>query len=54
MAAAAILLAGWSGWADHRRRERRDLDRVGMIDWRTVQLAAIAVALVAISIAVNG
>jgi hypothetical protein len=52
--AGAVIVAGGSGWADHRRRQRRDPDRIGMIDWRTLQLAAIAVALIAISIAVNG
>ncbi len=54
LAAAAFVLAALSGWADHRRRRRVDLDRVGMIDWRTVQLAAIATVLVAVSLALHG
>ncbi len=41
----ALAIAMLAAWRDHRRRTRADLDRVGAIDWRTVQmLALIAVA----------
>ncbi len=52
-AAAAVAIALLSEWADRRRRRRADLDRVGLVDWRTMQIAAIAGALIAISIALN-
>jgi hypothetical protein len=53
-AGAAAALALLSGWADHRRRRRADLDRISMIDWRTVQIAAIAGAIISVSLALNG
>ena len=51
-----VLLAGWAaalavivvfaGWREHRRKQRTDLDAVGLISWPTVQmLAAIGLAL---------
>lgn len=40
------LLAVAAGFGDRRRRRRRDLDRVGWVDWPTVQmLALIALAI---------
>jgi hypothetical protein len=53
IAAAAIVVALGSGWADHRRAHRRDLDQIGLIDWRTTQLVALASAMIATSIALN-
>jgi hypothetical protein len=37
-----VALAAVSAVAERRRVNRHDLDRVGVIDWRTVQLAALA------------
>ena len=54
VAGAAVLVAVWSGIADHRRVRRDDLDRVGFVDWRTVQIAALAGAIIAASLAFNG
>jgi len=54
LAGAGVGMAVLSGWADHCRRRRADLDRVGLIDWPTVQLASIAVAIIAVSLALSG
>ncbi|MBY0583696.1 MAG: hypothetical protein K2P68_12370 [Sphingomonas sp.] len=52
--AIAFVVAVGSGLADRRRMRRTDLDRVGMIDWRTLQLVAIAVLLIGASLALKG
>ena len=31
-----------AAWGEARRKRRRDPDKVGLMDWRTVQLGAIA------------
>jgi hypothetical protein len=45
-AGAAVLLAITAGLGDRRRRLRQDLDRVGVVDWRTVQMAALLAAMI--------
>lgn len=45
-AGAAVLLAVAAGLGDRRRRLRQDLDRVGVVDWRTVQMAALLAAII--------
>ncbi|QIG79248.1 hypothetical protein [Stakelama tenebrarum] len=45
-AVAAILLAIFSGVADHRRQRRRDPDRVGLIPWTSIQFVALMVAVI--------
>jgi hypothetical protein len=45
-AGAAVLLAIAAGMGDRRRRLRQDLDRVGVVDWRTVQMAALLAAMI--------
>ncbi|WP_085809255.1 hypothetical protein [Sphingomonas sp. TZW2008] len=47
---AAALVAAWR---DRRRTCRYDPDAVGIVDWRTVQLAAIGAALVLIVLAIK-
>ncbi len=47
LAGAALALAIFAGWRDHRRRHRADPDAVGWIDWTWVQ----AIALIAAGIA---
>jgi hypothetical protein len=51
LALAALVVAAVSHVADRRRLQRSEPDRIGVIDWRTVQIAAIAVMLLAISLA---
>jgi hypothetical protein len=53
-AASCVLAAGGAAWGDRRRSGRSDPDAVGVLDWRTVQLAAIAGALVLGALALRG
>lgn len=48
------LLVLIAGWGDRRRRRRTAPDRVGWIDWPTVQMAAMLALLVTIGLALNG
>jgi hypothetical protein len=52
-AGGAAVVAILAAVADRRTRLRSDLDRVGAVDWRTIQVAAIAAVLLSISIALN-
>lgn len=52
-AVAMLLLAVGAGFGDRRRRKRIDLDRIGLIDWPTVQFAALGAAFLFASIAFN-
>lgn len=52
-AAAALLLAIASGFGEHRRRGRRDMDRVGFMPWTLIQVLAMLAALILASVALN-
>jgi len=52
-AGAALLVAVAAAIADRRRRLRDDPDRVGWIDWRSVQLAALLAAILLVSIGLH-
>jgi len=52
-AGAAVLVALFSGLRDRRRRLRADPDRVGWVDWRTVQLAALLATILLLSIGLH-
>lgn len=54
LSAIAATLAGVAAYADRRRQTRDDLDRVGMVPWPGVHLAAIVIAIVAAALAVRG
>jgi hypothetical protein len=48
---AAIMLAAVAGLRERRRKRRVDPDRVGWIDWPTVQMLALIAAAVSAIIA---
>ena len=51
--ALAVAIAIIAGIVDWRHRKREDLDRVALLDWRSVQVFALIAAIVAFSVAVN-
>lgn len=53
-AVAAALVAGLAGWRERRRKRRVDPDAVGVIAWPTVQLLALIVTVVCVSMALKG
>jgi hypothetical protein len=52
-AASCAVAAAGAAWGDSRRTRRHDPDAVGLIDWRTLQLIAIAAALVLGALAIR-
>ncbi len=52
-AGTAIAIAVLSGWQDWRRRTRHDPDAVGIVDWPTVQMIALIVAVILASLALQ-
>ncbi len=50
-AGGAGIVAVAAEFADRARRARADLDRIGPIDWRSVQMAAMLAMMLAIGIA---
>lgn len=52
-AAAAVLVAIASGFGEHRRRGRRDIDRVGFMPWTLIQVLAMLIAVILASVALN-
>lgn len=51
--AVALLIGLFSGWRDWARGRRRNLDAIGPVDWRTMQMAALGAAIVLGSLAFN-
>lgn len=52
-AAAAVIVALFAALRDRRRRLRDDLDRVGWVDWRTVQMAALLATILLVSLGLH-
>ncbi len=52
-AAGTLLLALVAALAERRRRLRRDPDRVGWVDWRNVQMAALLATILLVSIGLH-
>ena len=52
-AAAALILAGVSAVGEHRRSNRRDPDKVGVMPWMLIQMLAILAAIILASLALN-
>lgn len=53
LAGAALATALLAAWRERARSRRHDLDRVGLVDWRSVQLAAILAMLILAGLALN-
>lgn len=53
VAVAATVLTGVSAFADHRRRHRADLDRVGFMPWPLISMMAVMTALFSFAIALK-
>jgi hypothetical protein len=52
-AGVAGVVALAAGLTDRARSRRRELDRIGLIDWRSVQMAALLALLVAAGLALK-
>ena len=52
-AGATTALAVGAAIADRRRRLRADPDRVGFVDWRTVQRAALLATILLVSVGLH-
>jgi hypothetical protein len=50
---AASVLTAVSAFADYRRRNRNDLDRVGFMPWPLISVAAVMTALFAFAFALR-
>ncbi|WP_374943466.1 hypothetical protein [Sphingomonas sp.] len=53
-AAVALAVAVMAGLADRGRKRRSDLDRIGWVDWRTVQMLALMGMAISVAVAVKG
>ena len=51
--AAAVVMAGVSTWAERRRADRRDPDRVGFMPWSLLLILSIIVAAVLAAVALK-
>lgn len=51
-AAAFAALAAFAGWADHRRANRRDVDRPGWVPWQLILILAMMASVVCAALAV--
>jgi len=52
-AAGSAGVATLAGWRDRRQRLRTDPDRVGAVDWPTVQVLALIALAIAVSLALS-
>jgi hypothetical protein len=52
-AGGAVLVALFAAFRERRRRLRDDPDRVGWVDWRTVQLAAVLATILLVSVGLH-
>lgn len=52
-AGVALAIAILAGLAEHRRRRRRDLERVGWMPWMAIQMAGLFAALLLVSVALH-
>ena len=50
---ASAAVAALSAFAEHRRTNRRDLDKVGLVPWNFIQIIAFLGAVVAAALALK-
>jgi hypothetical protein len=48
-----FLLAVVSGWREHRRKRRRDIDRPGLVPWQSIEVLAFFAAVGAVLLALK-
>lgn len=53
VSAASAVVAAVAEYADYRRRNRRDVDKVGFMPWRGIALVSITVAIFATAFALK-
>ncbi len=53
IAAAALALAIYAGFAEHRRKRRKYLDQVGWVPWNFLQVIGGIVAICALALALK-
>ncbi len=53
IAAGCLVVGIAAGVADWRHRKRRELDRVALLDWRTVQVFALMGAMIIGALAIR-
>jgi len=53
-AITAVCVAAISSFANHRRQNRRDIEKVGFMPWTSITMAALLVAIVAAGLALKG
>ncbi|HEX8241480.1 MAG TPA: hypothetical protein VF574_17220 [Allosphingosinicella sp.] len=51
-AAAFAALALVAGWADHRRANRRNVDRPGWVPWQPILILAMMACVVSMALAI--
>ncbi|MES2098047.1 MAG: hypothetical protein V4459_14950 [Pseudomonadota bacterium] len=49
----ALLVALLAGVIDYRHRKRENLDRVSLLDWRSVQVFALIVAMICLALTLH-
>lgn len=52
LAAAMAALALLAGWADHRRAQRRDVDKPGWVPWQPILILAMMATVVCVALAI--
>lgn len=53
VAAVALAIALFSGFAEYRRQRRKNLDRVGWMPWNLIQAMAGLIAILAFAYSLN-
>ncbi|RYE04551.1 MAG: hypothetical protein EOP61_00085 [Sphingomonadales bacterium] len=49
----ALAVAVISGFGERRRKQRKDMDRIGLMPWPLIQVLALLIALILTSLALH-